>query len=230
MEVDIQLREEVTLHGIVLSSSLQSEYDRRMVVLTKERGRITVFATGVRRGTNPLQSKTQMFVMGSFTLIPARDSYRLVNIDVDEYFHQLTMDIDAYCYASYVSLKALEKGQMPAKLIRCVYEIKLMDVFGQGIQSFHCPVCGKAEVSNVFDAASGGLLCDGCKGRAKHPLHLSDDAVYTIQYINGAPLGKMYNFNVSDPVLAEIQLVSKQFMDMYVDRKFKSVEIIDSLP
>ena len=72
---------------------------------------------------------------------------------------------------------------MPAKLIRCVYEIKLMDVFGQGIQSFHCPVCGKAEVSNVFDAASGGLLCDGCKGRAKHPLHLSDDAVYTIQYI-----------------------------------------------
>lgn len=253
MEVDIQLREEVTLHGIVLSSSLQSEYDRRMVVLTKERGRITVFATGVRRGTNPLQSKTQMFVMGSFTLIPARDSYRLVNIDVDEYFHQLTMDIDAYCYASYfcevmgfmthegdraadylnllyVSLKALEKWQMPAKLIRCVYEIKLMDVFGQGIQSFHCPVCGKAEVSNVFDAASGGLLCDGCKGRAKHPLHLSDDAVYTIQYINGAPLGKMYNFNVSDPVLAEIQLVSKQFMDMYVDRKFKSVEIIDSLP
>ena len=142
------MREEVTLHGIVLSSSLQSEYDRRMVVLTKERGRITVFASGVRRGTNPLQSKTQMFVMGSFTLIPGRDSYRLVNIDVDEYFHQLTMDIDAYCYASYfcevmgfmthegdraadylnllyVSLKALEKGQMPAKLIRCVYEIKL---------------------------------------------------------------------------------------------------------
>lgn len=61
------------------------------------------------------------------------------------------------------------------------------------------------------------------------PLHLSDDAVYTIQYINGAQLGKMYNFNVSDAVLSEIQLVSKQFMDMYVDRKFKSVEIIDSL-
>ena len=39
----------------------------------------------------------------------------------------------------------------------------------------------------------------------------------------------MYNFNVSDAVLSEIQLVSKQFMDMYVDRKFKSVEIIDSL-
>ena len=66
--------------------------------------------------------------------------------------------------------------------------------------------------------------------QGKASLHLSDDAVYTIQYINGAPLGKMYNFNVSDPVLAEIQLVSKLFMDMYVDRKFKSVEIIDSLP
>lgn len=246
------MREEVVLHGIVLSSSLQGEYDRRMVVLTKERGRITVFATGVRRGTNPLQSKTQMFVMGSFTLIPGRDSYRLINIEVDDYFHKLTMDIDSYCYAAYfcevmsfmthegdraadylnllyVSLKALEKEQMPAKLIRCVYEIKLMDVFGQGIQSFQCPVCGKPEVTNTFDAAAGGLLCDACKNKARRPVHLSDDAVYTIQYINAAKLGRTYNFTVTDQVLSELRLVSKQFMDMYVDKKFKSVEIIDTL-
>lgn len=74
-----------------------------------------------------------------------------------------------YLNLLYVSLKALEKGQMPAKLIRCVYEIKLMDVFGQGIQSFHCPVCGKAEVSNVFDAASGGLSAmDAEAGQSIH--------------------------------------------------------------
>ena len=246
------MREEIVLHGIVLAGSPQSEYDRRLVILTKERGRITAFASGVRRSTNPMQSQTQMFVMGSFTLIPGRDAYRLTAIDVDDYFHKLTADIDAYCYASYfcevmmyfthegdraadylnllyVSLKALEKGVMPAKLIRCVYEIKLMDMFGQGIQSFHCPICGKDELTHIFDAASGGILCGECSARAKNPVHLSADAVYTIQYINGALLGKLYNFNVSPSVLDELTTVAKSFMDTYVDRSFKAAQIIDAL-
>ena len=246
------MREEIVLHGIVLAGSPQSEYDRRLVILTKERGRITAFASGVRRSTNPMQSKTQMFVMGSFTLIPGRDAYRLTAIDVDDYFHKLTADIDAYCYASYfcevmmyfthegdraadylnllyVSLKALEKGVMPSKLIRCVYEIKLMDMFGQGIQSFHCPICGNDELTHIFDAASGGILCGECSSRAKNPVRLSEDAVYTIQYINGALLGKLYNFNVSPSVLDELVAVTKSFMDMYVDRSFKAAQIIDAL-
>jgi DNA repair protein RecO (recombination protein O) len=246
------MREEIELHGIVLSSGLQGDYDKRLVILTKERGRITAFASGVRRGTNPLQSKTQMFVMGSFKLIPGRNSYRLTGIDVDEYFHELTADIDAYCYASYfcevmgffthegmvatdylnllyVSMNALKKGIVSKKLIRCVYEIKLMDVFGQGIQSFSCPVCGNEELTYVFDASAGGILCKDCLKKAKAPLTLSETARYTIQYINSAPLGGLYNFSVTDEVTEEIQRVTKQFMDVYVDKKFKAADIIDSL-
>lgn len=246
------MADEIVLHGIVLSAAPQSEYDKRLVILTKERGRITAFAQGVRRSTSPLVSKTQMFVMGEFALIPGRNAYRLTGIDADDYFHELTADIDAYCYASYfcdvmgfmthegdraadylnllyVSLCALRKGQMSARLIRYTYELKLMDVFGQGLQSFHCPVCGRTEITNVFDAAAGGVLCNECRHMAKKPVHLSDDAVYTIQYINGSPLGKLYSFTVSDGVLAELGNVTRQFMDMYVDRHFKSADIIDSL-
>ena len=57
------MRDEVVLHGIVLAMSLVGEYDRRLVILTKERGRITAFARGVRKSNNQLVSKTQLFVM-----------------------------------------------------------------------------------------------------------------------------------------------------------------------
>ncbi len=50
-----------------------------------------------------------------------------------------------------------------------------------------------------------------------------------LQYINGATLGNLYNFTVSDSVLEELMMITKEFLAVYVDRKFNSVEIIESL-
>ena len=115
------------------------------------------------------------------------------------------------------------------KLIRCIYELKLMDVFGQGLQSFHCPICGNDRLTHIFDPISGGILCENCKDRAKKKISISEDALYVLQYINGASLGNLYNFKVSDDILEELIMISREFLAVYVDRKFNSVEIIESL-
>lgn len=246
------MREEIVLNGIVLATSLIGEYDRRLVILTRERGKITAFAKGVRKTTSQLISSSQIFVMGAFTLYEGRDAYTLKSTEVKEYFHELTFDMNKYCYGSYfcemmayftregeratdylnllfVSLNALKKGLMPVELIRRIYEIKIMDVFGQGIQSYHCPICGNDHLSLIFDASAGGVVCENCKDRAKQGVEISSDALYTLQYINGAPLGKMYNFNVSDNVMAELNMICEEFLGLYIDKKFNSLEIIQSL-
>ena len=246
------MRDEIILNGIVLTSALIGEYDRRLVILTKERGKITAFAKGVRRSTSQLISKSQIFVMGAFTLYEGREAYTLVNADVKEYFHELTFDMDKYCYGSYfcemmayftregenatdylnllfVSLNALKKGLIPVRLVRCVYELKLMDVFGQGLQSYACPVCGNDKLTNIFDPLSGGVLCENCAEKAKKKIVISDDVLYVLQYINAAPFGKLYNFSVSDSVLNELEKISKEFLAVYVDKKFNSAQIIESL-
>lgn len=115
------------------------------------------------------------------------------------------------------------------KLIRCVYELKIMDIFGQGLQSFHCPICGSDKLTRIFDPLSGGILCENCRSKAKKSIHISEDARYVLQYINGATLGNLYNFTVSDSVLEELMMIAKEFLAVYVDRKFNSVEIIESL-
>ena len=58
---------------------------------------------------------------------------------------------------------------------------------------------------------------------------LSDSAKYTIRFIVETPVEKLYTFAVSDSVLSELLGLSEQYRARIIDRKFKSLEIIDTM-
>lgn len=246
------MKEELVVTGIVLYTTLVKEYDKRLVILTKERGKITVFANGARRPSSMLRAASQSFVMGKFTVSPRSDSYNLVKVEVDEYFQEIPMDMEKMCYASYLcelmsyytregdfctnnlnllyfALKALVKGDMSNKLIKLVYEIRLMDIEGQGIHSFGCVKCQSKEDLSFFDAKAGGLMCSSCGNKFGIRRKISETLVYTLQYILSTPINKLFGFNLSDEALDEINAITEQFRDEYIDKKFKSLEILYSL-
>lgn len=245
------MREEEQLTGIVLYTSLVGEYDKRLVVLTKERGKITVFANGARRPNSTFRAASQSFIMGKFTVVAGRDAYNLVKVDVSEYFSELQMDMEKMCYASYfgelmsyytregdscinnlnllyVSLKALIEGKMPLLLIKAVYELRLMDIEGQGIHAYSCVKCGTKENAIYFNAQAGGLLCPKC-ARVKDDFDLDKSTIYTLQYILSAPLGKLFSFTLTEEVQNELMYVTDKFVRNYIDKKFNSLEILASL-
>ena len=211
------MRETVTLTGMVLSSMPVGEYDRRLVILTREEGKITAFARGARRPKSSLLAASNPFVTGQFSLIPGRDSYSLVQASVREYFTELSAKIPGVYYGFYflefasyygreavdgtdmlnllfLALKALLSDRLDDRLVRRVYEFRLMTINGE---------------------------------YAPDPEKMSASALNICRYIMTAPLEKVFNFSLEEPVLAELETLLDRHRSRVLDRRIKSLEILE---
>lgn len=247
------MTEKVTFTGMIITASPIKECDKRIEVLTKERGRISAFARGARKPNCVLSACTVPFTFGKFTFYEGRNAYNLVSGEIDTYFEEITTDYEALCYASYfaemvqylagegmeaaeelllmyVTMRALQHKLLPLPLVRVIFEMRLMMIEGEGLELFGCLRCENKDAYNVY-LSQGGLLCAKCAAKqgkyaGEYPIKLSADAKYTLQYILTSPLEKLYAFTVTDRVLKELQQFMKSYLARYMPHKFKTLDFI----
>lgn len=238
-----------TLTGMVLSSMPVNEYDRRIVILTKERGKIAAFVKGARKQHSVLSAGSRQFSFGKFTMYGGRNSYNVTGMEISEYFEDIQMDIDAIYYGFYfmelaayytmenvpssemlallyVTMNALRKDNIPKRLVRHIFELKVCAINGEYPDVFSCAECGTSEKLVSFAVNKNGVLCEKCKGRMEG-VDLLTSTLYAMQYVISADIKKLYTFSVTDEVLTEISMVMGRWMAKVVDKSFKSLELID---
>lgn len=150
--------------GMVLSAMPVGDYDKRLIILTKETGKISAFAKGARRPNSALLACSQPFAFGEFTLYAGKSSYNIMSVEISNYFGELREDLSTLCYGFYFcefadyltkenndeknilkllyqSLRALTKKTLDVPLIRAVFELKIMALNGETPQVFECVKC-----------------------------------------------------------------------------------------
>lgn len=170
----------ITVTGMVLSAMPVGEYDKRLVILTKEKGKITAFAKGARRPNSALLACCQPLAFGEFALYAGKTAYNIVSAEISNYFGELRNDFEALCYSFYFcefadyltkenndeinilkllyqTLRVLSRKILDPQLIRAVFELKMMDFSGEAPQVFGCIKCNKgSEKEQVSLKASLG--------------------------------------------------------------------------
>lgn len=238
--------------GIILYATPIGEYDKRVVILTKERGKITAFAKGARRQNSSLIAAANPFAFGEFELFAGRNSYTLVKATIQHYFLELVNSFEGAYYGFYFmefadyysrenndelmmlkllyqSLKALAKDNIPNELIKCIFELKIITVNGEYPQVFQCQCCEKEENIIYFSAKLGGMICQECMRPEHMAIRISNSTLYAMQFIITSPIEKLFTFKVSDQVLSELRTIMKKYIKMYIDKEFKSLPILDSI-
>ncbi len=242
----------VTVTGMVIGSLSVSEYDKRLTILTAERGKIGVFSKGSRRPTSQLLSVSQLFCFGTFVVTEGKDAYNLVSADIKTAFADLYKDMEAMYYGMYfcefagymtrenvkatkelnllyASLRALEKKKVASGLIRSVFELRFLTENGEMPSVYSCVNCRENSIliheKLEFSARKGGVLCPDC--HMKDAITISKSTVYTMQYIVSAPMEKLYAFTVVGYVEAELKQVCKEFLAVTVGHHMKSEEMLD---
>lgn len=208
----------IELTGMILKTSPVGDYNKRLVILTAEAGKITAFARGARRQGSKFMGSTESFCFGKFKLIEGRDAYTLTDANITRHFEELRTDYDATVMASYfleiadyytrenmeayeelnliyASILALISGNFDPELVRCIYEIRSLVIAGE----------------------FPGIPTDR---------KYSDTAVYTVERIAESSIHDLYTFSVSQDVISELSHISERLMKNIIDRKFNSVKLM----
>lgn len=208
----------ITCTGLVISARPIKEYDRRIVILTRERGKISCFANGARRPGSAFQA-IDSFCFGTFRLYEGRSSYTLREAAVSHYFEDMRKDVEAALYGSYFlevldhvtrenndetgvlllgyfSLRALESRRIPFRLVRAVFEIRLVSEEGE----------------------YGGPERD-----------LEEGTLYALRHIVSVPCSRLFTFAVSDGVLSQLEEEASRLMRDRYRHTFSSLDILSAL-
>ncbi len=221
MQGNTLMQELTQITGMVLRAEPIGEYDRRVVILTTEMGKISAFARGARRQGSRLLAATNPFCFGEFKMYAGRNAYTVTDAAISNYFEGFREDFEAACYGMYFlemadyytrenndekemlkllyqSLRALLHEGLANRLVRYIYEMKAM----------------------VLNGEFPGMPAEG---------EWEESTAYAVSYIMTSSIERLYTFNVTPRVLMQLGQIADDYRRRYTDRPFKSLEIVDNL-
>ena len=221
------MSETIQVTGCVLSAAPIGETDKRVVLLTRELGRISAFARGARRPGSPLMAVCSPFVFCTFTLVRGRTSNSLSQARVLQYFTELTAEqpgvyfgfyfldfagwysregIDATDTLNllYLSVKALLNPHLDDRLVRRLFEIRLLTINGEFAPE------AVTEAPGRYGALSG-------------------TAASVLRYAASGPLEKLFTFALDETVLSELEKAMDRYLQGCMEHPLKSLSVLEGM-
>lgn len=242
----------LTTQAIVLRVTDYNDRDALLTVLSRDHGKLTVKARGLRRKNSPLIAPCQLLSYGEFTLFEYRGQYTINEAHSIELFQGLRRDLTKLSLGTYFaqvsevlsqedlpnpellslvlnSLYALDKLGKSEMLIKASFELRSASIAGYTPDLFGCHICG-SQTPAYFDISGGSVLCDACRSHAAGiRLPLSPGVLEAMRYIVYCEPKKLFSFEIGEDSLEQLSGISESYLTTQLERGFSTLDFYKSL-
>lgn len=206
----------LTVTGMVIKQEPSREYDRRIEILTKEKGKISVFVNGARRQNSMLAASSNPFAFGRFTLYVGRNSYTLREAVIDNYFEKMREDVTMAFYGFYF----LEIADYYSR--ENVTDIDFLRLLYQAVRTLENPMFSLKFVKAVFEIKAVQI-----NGELFEPENVSPGVRKAYSYIVSSTVNKVFSFKLSEESEKELIDWASKMCEKTFDKRFMSLDLID---
>ncbi|MCD7827055.1 MAG: DNA repair protein RecO [Clostridiales bacterium] len=237
--------------AIVLKIVKTGESDRLITFLTRDRGVLKAFAKAAGRPKNKLHMSTNLFCYGHFTFYEGTKALQVRECELSETFFNLQNDISRLAAAQYFneliietapvsgnaeeymrlllnSLYFLAQGKRDTRILKSVFELRLVSIIGYMPSLVACAECGKFESDPMyFNESTGELFCNECRkiGSTEYPL----EVISAMRHIVYSDLNRLFTLKVSEANISKLNFATEKYLISKVQKNFNSLEFYKSL-
>ena len=242
----------LTIQAIVLRVTDYNDRDALLTVLSRDHGKLTVKARGLRRKNSPLIAPCQLLAYGEFTLFEYRGQYTVNEAHSIELFQPLRRDLGKLSLGTYFAqvadvlsqedmpnpelqslllncLFALSRLNEPERKVKAVFELRAVSLGGYMPDLFGCHVCG-SQTPDKFDISEGLLECTRCRqlgGGIRMPV--TQGVLEAMRYICLCDPKKLLSFQIGQENLEKLCNLTEAYLTTQLERGFSTLDFYKSL-
>ena len=231
------------IHGLVLRRTEYNDHDVLLTLLTRDHGKITAKARGLRRKNSPLTAQCQLLAFAEFTLFEYRGMYTINEAATIELFPELRRDLVRLSLGTYFAqvaetvsqedlhcLYALSKLDEPEAKVKAVFELRCACIAGFFPDLSGCHRCGNPAPDRL-DLSAGRLECSGCRDASSDGIRMpvSPGTLDAMRYITQCDSRRLFAFRIGTESLAQLDSVCEAYLTTQLEKSFSTLDFYKSL-
>ena len=243
----------LTIQGLVLRVTAYNDTDALLTVLSRDQGKLTMKARGLRRKNSPLVAPCQLLAYGEFMVFEYRGMHTINEAHSIELFQPLRKDLQKLSLATYFAqvaellsqedmpnpellslllncFHALSKLALPERTVKAVFELRCACLAGYAPDLYGCHRCGST-LSDRFDISEGHLECASCRIPGSGGIHMPVTAgvLDAMRYICTCDSKRLFAFSAGSDTMEMLAQLTESYLSTQLERGFSSLDFYKSL-
>ena len=241
------------IQGLVLRRTEYNDHDVLLTILTRQHGKLTAKARGLKRKNSPLTAQCQLLAFSEFTLFEYRGMYTINEASTIELFHDLRRDLGKLSLGTYFAqaaevisqedlpnpelqslvlncLYALSKLNEPEMKVKAAFELRVACIAGFQPELTGCAGCGN-QWPDRFDIKAGMAECAACRSPESDGIRrpISPAGLQAMRYICFCASRKIFGFTIPDDAMRQLADVTESYLTTQLERGFSTLDFYKSL-